>query len=232
MGRKPTSAERDADLWEAVVVQGLPVKVVAQDLGMSVSGAYSALQRLKKAKERLDDMASKEKPIAGDKRNGRLYTTGEQGVFRGTCILPNGKVEVKRFVVSSVVEGKEAWREWCDELRRQQREEEDLPEWCYPREPAAAKPDAAGGDTSSNDGEADGSAEDAEKEEKVAEVMAKGTDGPIYALVIGEPRIAGYFTEDEVEKALMVEASSNAALEFAGVDIRCQLVEIPRYRGV
>ena len=66
---------------------------------------------------------SKECVIGGNKRDGRLVSTKDPHRYEGTCVI-RGKSNSKSFEATNGVEAKRMWREWCDELRREDADNE------------------------------------------------------------------------------------------------------------
>lgn len=115
--KKSTTAEVEADVMYAIS-QGVPQKVIAQDLGI----AQSTVSRIKKKyelaekheKEREQRMT--EKILAGDKENGRLISTAAD-VYEGTCRRSNGKMAKKVFRATGLKTAQAQWEKWCSDIR-------------------------------------------------------------------------------------------------------------------
>ena len=116
---KATPVEVEMDVIEAIR-QGVPQKVISQDLGIS----QATVSRIKKKYTLMDehegDRMQRETIVAGNKGSGQLVQiTDKQDTYRGTCRRGNGKFDSRRFTGMPFDEAKAAWEKWCEELRAQ-----------------------------------------------------------------------------------------------------------------
>lgn len=84
---------------------------VAYNIGKSTAYAY-----VKEMRGKGNAMSSKEKVVAGDRKNGRLISCSDPHRFEGTCVI-NGKAHTKTFTTVNAKKAEEMWRKWCDGLR-------------------------------------------------------------------------------------------------------------------
>jgi hypothetical protein len=113
---------------------------IAATYGVTTRTISNVLKRQREAGQ----MASREKIVAGDKRNGRLVSTSDQNRYEGTCVV-NGKAKSKSFIAVNAHMAQKAWEKWCQELRDEQafmdmverKPKEDEPEVVcgYPSDP-------------------------------------------------------------------------------------------------
>lgn len=117
---KPTTAEMEADIMYAIG-QGVPQKVIAQDMGI----AQSTVSRIKKKYELAEkhemerEQRMTEKILAGDKENGRLVSTA-MDVYEGTCKRANGKMAKKVFRATGLKTAQAQWEKWCADIRAEE----------------------------------------------------------------------------------------------------------------
>ena len=115
---KPTTAQVQADVYDAVTVQGVPVKQVAEDMGLHPQTVYRIVEKYRLAEQHeaeRGDKAMTEKILAGDKENGK-FVCKSADVYEGTCRRANGKMARKAFRCS-MREAMEQWEDWCSKLR-------------------------------------------------------------------------------------------------------------------
>lgn len=115
---KPTTAQVQAYVYEAVTVQGVPVKQVAEDMGLHPQTVYRIVEKYRLAEQHeaeRGDKAMTEKILAGDKENGK-FVCKSADVYEGTCRRANGKMARKAFRCS-MREAMEQWEDWCSKLR-------------------------------------------------------------------------------------------------------------------
>lgn len=123
---KPTTAQVQADVYEAVTVQGVPVKQVAEDMGLHPQTVYRIVEKYRLAEQHeaeRGDKAMTEKILAGDKENGK-FVCKSADVYEGTCRRANGKMARKAFRCS-MREAMEQWEDWCSKLRAMDAKEEE-----------------------------------------------------------------------------------------------------------
>lgn len=115
---KPTPAEVQADVYDAVVRQGVPMKQVARDMGMHPQTVSNIIKRYKLAEEheKEREQGMNEKVLAGDKENGRLVSTAPD-IYEGTCKRANGKMAKKVFRATGLRAAQSQWEKWCEALR-------------------------------------------------------------------------------------------------------------------
>ena len=89
---------------------------IAESLGLSVGGVRKIIRDERKAVEEEHKMS--EIVIAGDKRNGRLVSTGTNQ-YEGTCLV-DGKMKRKSFTTVNGRKATEMWEKWCSDLRDEQ----------------------------------------------------------------------------------------------------------------
>ena len=115
---KPTTAEMQADIYYAVVEQGVPVSTVAQDMGLHPNTVYKIVEKYRLADRHeagRGERVKTEKILAGDKENGK-FVCKSADVYEGTCKRANGKMARKAFRCS-MKEAMEQWEDWCSKLR-------------------------------------------------------------------------------------------------------------------
>ena len=205
-------SDRDKEQIVAMLCSGMSQAEVARRFGVSQT-TVSYVKR--KAGDGV------EKTFAGDKEHGTLRKDSS-GVFVGTCRMGNGKMKSRRFRGMTLSDATAKWNEWCAWLRAEEESglrnadvveaaesvvreyEAQTPAVIEASEPASAP------------------------QEPVMDVMGLPPEPqPLYVLVLGSPKVAGYFTD--MEQALRIESVMNQALEFAGVDGRYQIVEVAQW---
>lgn len=115
---KPTPAEVQADVYDAVVRQGVPAKQVARDLGLHPQTVANIVKRYKLAEEheKEREQGMTEKVVAGDRENGRLISTAPD-IYEGTCKRANGKMAKKVFRATGLRMAQGQWEKWCEDIR-------------------------------------------------------------------------------------------------------------------
>lgn len=117
---KPTPAEVQADIVDAVLHQGIPMKQVAMDMHVHPQTVSNIVKRYQLMEQHEGERMQKETIVAGNKKSGQLVQiTDKQDTYRGTCRRGNGKFDSKRFTGMPFDEAKAAWEKWCEELRAQ-----------------------------------------------------------------------------------------------------------------
>lgn len=112
----PISDRQRHEMYDAYC-NGVKVPDIAQQYGVTENTVYRNIRRQREMQERKGgtDMMSSGEPVAGDRRNGRLVTTGRRGVFEGTCIV-DGKAVKRRFKASDKHDAIAQWEQWKAEL--------------------------------------------------------------------------------------------------------------------
>lgn len=114
---------------------------IAETYGIATRTVCNVINKQREAGQ----MATHEKIVAGDKRNGRLVSTADPNRYEGTCVV-NGKAKSKAFIAVNAHMAQKAWEKWCQDLRDEQafmdmverkpREEDEPKVVCgYPSDP-------------------------------------------------------------------------------------------------
>lgn len=90
---------------------GESVEDVMAAYGVSRSTVYKVVKEEREG----SGMARGEMVIAGNKRHGRLVSTGGD-TYKGTCLVGNG-AKSREFRAPNAVAAKEEWAAWCEQLR-------------------------------------------------------------------------------------------------------------------
>lgn len=153
------------------------------------------------------DTRSMDTVIAGDKRNGTLKATGP-GHYIGTCRIEGGKMKNKHFNFPNSKQAIEAWENWKLLMNakgaKKEKTETDIPE----KETFVATYD---------------NSQILQANEPVHQnTMVEN----IYILAVREPKLAGWFIDEN--KARQAMEAANKALELAGYDALYSVVEVKR----
>ena len=106
------SDEQRQQIYTAFVMNE-SVEDIADRYGICKEHARKVIRDQRKARE---SMASREKVVAGDKRNGRLTSTPDPHRFEGTCVI-NGKAKSRTFTAVNARNATDQWETWCQNLR-------------------------------------------------------------------------------------------------------------------
>lgn len=181
--------------------EGLSRKEVIKKSGLS----HTSVDRIKKEFYG-KDIRSMDVTIAGDKKHGTLRCTGPAH-YIGTCFVENGKSLSKHFNTSHG--SKEAIKQWSEWQKSCWKKAEE-------RETSQRK------DIPVNE------IKTATYEPAKSELKPKTMVNSLYILVVGDPKVAGWFVD--MEQAIKAEEIANKALECAGVDARYQVLEVKRWQ--
>lgn len=189
--------------------KGCTYKQISADLGIS-NGTIAAVKR-----EFFGDDKMRKSIVAGDKFHGLLECVGKNQ-FKGSVRVKGGKFETKRFITSSRQEAEKLWNEWKEEVLKDRAPVIDNPPIVVTRNNKRSY--ITNPPTDRND--------------DIIEIPIPNKEGadaeeerrPIYLLVVGDPRIAGYSYDEEHARKMM--GVLNYALQTAGVDIRYSVAEI------
>lgn len=110
------SEEQRGRIYTAFVM-GEQVEDIAAQYGISDGHTRKVIRDQRKARE--STMASREKIVAGDKRNGRLTSTTDPHRYEGTCVV-GGKSKSRLFMADNARRATEMWEKWCKGLRDEQ----------------------------------------------------------------------------------------------------------------
>ncbi len=160
------------------------------------------------------DIRSMDVTIAGDKKHGTLRSVGPSH-YIGTCFLENGKSISKRFNVSTgSKDAIKLWSEWQQSCwkKAEQREESQRKDIPVNQVKVTTSAPVSNASIISNT-----------MTEKPKTVL-----NSLYILVVGDPKVAGWFVD--MEQAIKAEDIANKALECAGVDARYQVLEVKRWK--
>lgn len=143
--------------------------------------------------------------IAGDKHNGILKATGP-GHYVGTCRIEGGKMKNKRFNFPNSKQAIEAWENWKLLMNAKdiKKEKTDIPE----KETFVATYD---------------NSQIIQANKPVHQNTMVET---LYILAVREPKLAGWFVDED--KARRAMEAANKALELAGYDALYSVVEVKR----
>jgi len=112
MPSKLSRKQQDA-IYDDYTLHGVKQK----DLAIQYSVAPSTIcKAISDKRKELETMPTREKFVAGDKRNGRLMSCQEPNKFTGTCVV-NGTKKSKTFFAKNAMEAQRQWEKWCDDLR-------------------------------------------------------------------------------------------------------------------
>ena len=234
---KTLSEEKITDII-CLLKTGMPQARIAKQVHVS----QSSVSRCKRRYLEGEDMDS---VVAGDKFHGLLKAIGNSS-FEGTCRGKKGRMHKKRFHCKDSATAKTEWAVWCSEVHL---EEGVKDSGYFAREKLVAK----ALDKKEESAETPQvvldlptlpeplvvspvRSEEPPKVEYHRHEIAMSPTAPetthtlidtLYILAIGTPKTAGFFLD--FQQAMQTEALMNAALEFAGVDVRYQVVEVKRY---
>lgn len=149
------------------------------------------------------DVRSMDTTIAGDKRNGTLKATGPSH-FVGTCLTKGGKMKTKHFNASDSKQAIAEWEKWKDSVHDR---------YACPKKQEEKETFVATYDNS-------------QILQANKTVHQNAMVENLYILAVGEPKLAGWFIDEN--KARQAMEVANQALEFAGVDIRYSVLEVKR----
>ena len=112
MPSKLSKKQQDA-IYDDYTLHGVKQK----DLAIQYSVAPSTIcKAISDKRKELETMPTREKFVAGDKRNGRLMSCQEPNKFTGTCVV-NGTKKSKTFFAKNAMEAQRQWEKWCDDMR-------------------------------------------------------------------------------------------------------------------
>ena len=182
---------------------------------MHVSGStISAVKREFYGKD--DDV--KKAIVAGDKFNGLLECVGSNQ-YVGSCRVQGGKFKKRRFNCGNSTEAKKQWEAWKDEIHAEEKPVNNTPIEVKPmrkpvtvNEPVVVTTPAI-----------------VTTPAVESTVPRKTIVKHIYVLAVGNPKLAGWFLDEN--KARQAMEAANRALEFAGVDIQYFVVDVERQDG-
>lgn len=230
---KHLSAAAKVDIAEKVLHEGVDPKVVAEDLGITVTTVKRVVSRFRLAEQHDEERTQLDKQmvVAGNKHDGQLIKrAGQRDTYEGTCRLRNGKFERKRFHASGDIHANRLYEDWCERVRQEDAlgAYDDDPFAKAAREPVTPEPIDEPEDEEPIDPEpvvetaeplVDDVAEDNPQPvvESSSDTSHAVTDGTAYLVILmGEnPRPYGLY--DDFERAINECDTMNAALEFAGV---------------
>ena len=90
------------------------------DIAATYGVTANTISKIVSQQRKAGTMASREKIVAGDKRNGRLVSSADINRYEGTCVV-NGKAKSKTFIAVNAHMAQKAWEKWCQELRDEQK---------------------------------------------------------------------------------------------------------------
>lgn len=108
--------EQRWEIYEARML-GEDRKEIAEAYGIKPETVTYVVRRQEKL---IEGGTMHECVVAGDKKNGRLVSTGNQHHYIGTCIV-GGKSHSKVFTTVNAKAATKLWKEWCDGLRLDQK---------------------------------------------------------------------------------------------------------------
>lgn len=159
------------------------------------------------------DVRSMDVVIAGDKYNGTLKAVGPSH-FVGTCRVEGGKMKNKHFNYSNSKQAIEAWENWkalvsiervkAKGTKKTEKEKTDIPE----KETFVATYD------------------NSQILQANKPVHQNTMVENLYILAVREPKLAGWFIDED--KARRAMEAANKALELAGYDALYSVVEVKR----
>lgn len=189
--------------------KGCTYKQISADLKISGS-TISAVKKEFYGKD--DDV--KKSIVAGDKFNGLLECVGSNQ-YVGSCRVQGGKFKKRRFNCSNSTEAKKQWEAWKDELHAEEKPVNNSPIEVKPmRKPVVNEPVVVTTPAIVTTPPVEST------------VPQKTIVKHIYVLAVGNPKLAGWFLDEN--KARQAMEAANRALEFAGVDIQYSVVDVER----
>lgn len=84
--------------------------------GIKPATVSKIVKQQRELHEKEEALAQREGVMAGDKKNGRLVSTGNRHNYIGTCIV-GGRSYSRIFTSASSAAATRMWEEWCEELR-------------------------------------------------------------------------------------------------------------------
>ena len=127
-GKKLTQEQRE-EIYEARMLGEKPADI-GPAYGIKPATVSKIVKQQRELHEKEEALAQRESVMAGDKKNGRLVSTGNRHNYIGTCIV-GGRSYSRIFTTSSSAAATRMWEEWCEELRSRGVQRK-------PEEPAAA----------------------------------------------------------------------------------------------
>lgn len=149
------------------------------------------------------DIRSMDTVIAGDKKNGTLKATGPSH-FVGTCLTKGGKMKTKHFNASDSKQAIAEWEKWKDSVHDR---------YACPKKQEEKETFVATYDNS----QINWINKPVHQNESVRY---------IYILAVREPKLAGWFTDED--KARRAMEAANKALELAGYEALYSVVKVER----
>ena len=150
------------------------------------------------------DIRSMDTIIAGDKKNGTLKATGPSH-FVGTCLTKGGKMKTKHFNASDSKQAIAEWEKWKDSIHDR---------YACPKKQEEKETFVATYDNTQ--------ILQATNEPVHQKTMVEN----LYILAVREPKLAGWFIDEN--KARQAMEAANKALELAGYDALYSVVEVKR----
>lgn len=109
------SKEQCREIYEAHKL-GEKRKDIAEAYGIACSTVSKIVKQQREQQEKENLMASREKVVAGNRKDGRLISLNEINRYEGTCVVA-GRAHSKAFTADTVNAAIELWQKWCNELR-------------------------------------------------------------------------------------------------------------------
>lgn len=184
-----------------------------------------------------DAMARREMVVAGNRKYGRLVSTGNDRRYVGTCMVA-GKMRSRNFEAPNASDATDQWSDWCNGLRES---EEAFMEACEARDAGPVEVEVV--DLEDVDVEADAAAHETPAEPACDDVPAdepaeEPVDGPreqdvAYVVWCKSPGPRMYGLYADVDTALAEVERMNEVSRFIGNGSAFEIDEVPwRERAV
>ena len=195
----------------------------AEDIAAAYDISMATVYRvLKQEREKgSGDMAQREMTIAGNRKNGRLVSTGNSRFYVGTCMV-GGKMRSHDFEAANAREAKELWSQWCIETRES---EKSFMEACAPRDAETAEVETVPFDDVECEETVYGGLTADEVAEDAEVVEPRGDVAYVVLCKVPEPRMYGLYAD--MDGALAEVERMNEVSRFMGNGSAFEVDEVP-----